>query len=250
MSTEPGSSYDEIAGMYHRLWDDWYLPAAMPALECLFFSEVRRGAKVLDLCCGSGHVTKELVARGYDVTGVDASAGLIEHAREQLPNVDFRVHDVCELRLEKQFDAILSTFDALNHILTLDGLREAFTAAKNALSPDGLFVFDMNLEEAHSVDLHQWAVTRDEDNVTLVRGNYFPETQLGLTELIWFTRETGAENSWKQHCSIVRERCYPQADILAALREAGFSRVDVLAAVEVGMHPQLGLGRRFYSVRH
>src|ERR1700728_153608 len=84
------SSYDDIADMYHSLWANWYLPAALPALEKLFFSQLCSGGRVLDLCCGSGHVTRELVERGYAVTGVDASAALIAIARRELPQVDFR----------------------------------------------------------------------------------------------------------------------------------------------------------------
>src|SRR5690242_16954112 len=117
------SSYDDVALMYHRLWADWYLPAALPALERLFFSQVAPPARVLDLCCGSGHVTKELVRRGYRVTGVDNSAELIELARRALPQVDFRVQDATALALEADYDAAISTFDSLNHILEIEQLK-------------------------------------------------------------------------------------------------------------------------------
>ena len=69
----PDSSYDEIAVMYHALWATSYLPAAEPALEKLFFARLVPPAHVLDVCCGSGHVTSTLVKRGYRVTGVDVS---------------------------------------------------------------------------------------------------------------------------------------------------------------------------------
>jgi SAM-dependent methyltransferase len=243
------SSYDEIAGMYHRLWADWYLPAAMPALERLFFRHVPAGAQVLDLCCGSGHVTKELVARGYQVTGVDVSARLIEKARQVLPGVDFRVQDARNLQLENHFDAILSTFDSLNHLLTLEDLGRVFSAVRSVLRPSGLFLFDMNLEEAYSADLHEWAVTVDDTNVTLVRGVYDSSAQTAATELIWFTRDTSAENTWRQHRSVVEERCYPESDILLNLRNAGFSNVESASAVNAGMHSNLGFGRCFFSAR-
>src|SRR5947208_12874629 len=55
MTDSPNSAYDETAGMYHALWADWYLPAAVPALEKLFFSKVPAGPRVLDVCCGPGH---------------------------------------------------------------------------------------------------------------------------------------------------------------------------------------------------
>src|SRR5436305_7706286 len=95
MKTTAPSSYDPIADMYHRLWADWYLPAALPALELLFFSKVPKASgRILDVCCGSGHVTRELIGRGYSVTAVDASAGLIAIARRDWPGVDWRVADV------------------------------------------------------------------------------------------------------------------------------------------------------------
>lgn len=243
------SSYDDIAGMYHRLWADWYLPAARPALERLFFSQIPSAASVLDLCCGSGHVTKELVARGYEVTGVDASANLIEQARRDLPDVDFHVQDAQELCLKMRFDAVLSTFDSLNHILTLAGLRSVFNGVRAVLRPSGLFVFDMNLEEAYSADLHQWSVTRDDANVTLLRGTFDETTQTGATELIWFVKDPGSGDTWRQRRSVVEERCYALADILVALDEAGFSSVQNVSAVDAGMTSQLGFGRCFFSAR-
>ncbi|HEY1215937.1 MAG TPA: class I SAM-dependent methyltransferase, partial [Bryobacteraceae bacterium] len=136
----PFSSYDDIAGMYHAFWADWYLPAASPALENLFFSRVRRGSLVLDLCCGSGHVTKELVARGYLVTGVDLYASLIAEARKELPEAEFHVQDARALSLDRRYAAALSTFDSLNHILSIEQLREVFTGVRQHLIEGGLFV--------------------------------------------------------------------------------------------------------------
>jgi len=235
--------------MYHRLWNDWYLPAALPALERLFFSQVAAGAKVLDLCCGSGHVTKELLARGYEVTGVDASAPLIEQARRDFAGADFRVQDARRLHLDERFDAVLSTFDSLNHILTLEELGTVFARVKDVLAAKGLFVFDMNLEEAYSADLHRWSVTVDDVNVTLVRGEYDTDTHLAETELIWFSKAPLPGNLWRQHRSVVAERCYLQPDILLALSEAGFSHTEAIGAAEAGMNSELGLGRVFFRCR-
>ena len=36
---------------------------------------------VLDVCCGTGLMASELVARGYRITGVDASAAMLARAR-------------------------------------------------------------------------------------------------------------------------------------------------------------------------
>ncbi|MBV8549769.1 MAG: class I SAM-dependent methyltransferase [Acidobacteriaceae bacterium] len=239
------SSYDEIAGMYHELWADWYLPAAMPALERLLFSRLPHGACVLDLCCGSGHVTKELVARGYQVTAVDNSAELIAIAQRNLPGVDFRVQDARDLQLEKRYDAVLSTFDSLNHILELDGLRRVFAGVQRSLKPGGLFLFDMNLEEAYSADLRQWAVDISDTSVGLVRGVFDPISKMARTELIWFVR-TGQDNLWRQHRSVVKQQCYSQSEILLALTEAGFRGVEAVQSRDAGVVSELGFGRVFF----
>jgi SAM-dependent methyltransferase len=243
------SSYDEIAGMYHSLWADWYLPAVRPALEKLFFSEIPAGARVLDLCCGSGHVTRELVFKGFDVTGIDSSAGLIAHAREELQTVDFKVQDARALQLPPAyFKGVLSTFDSLNHILTLEGLKKVFSGVLRALHPSGLFVFDMNLEEAYGTDLREWSVNLADTSVGLVRGIYTPETKTAVTDLIWFVKEKDSD-LWKQHRSSVEQRCYAQTEILLALGEAGFSHYEAVTAAEAGMNSQLGFGRVFFVAR-
>jgi len=242
------SEYDDIAGIYHVLWADWYLPAAAPALQQLLFSRLPPPARVLDVCCGSGHVTRELVRRGYQVTGIDSSAALIAVAREELPDADFRVQDARALKLEKRYQAAISTFDSLNHMLSLDDLREVFAGVRQVLEPHGFFVFDMNLEEAYTADLRQWSVTVEEQEIALVRGLYDFETRFAETEVIWFLRAEG-KDCWHRHRSIVKERCYPKSEILDALSEAGFGKSDAFNAEELGVSAGLGFGRIFILAR-
>ena len=244
----PISPYDSIAGMYHALWDDWYLPAALPALERLLFSQIPHGAAILDLCCGSGHVTREFVARGYQVTGIDASRELIAKAQLELPQAAFSVLDARTLDYRDRFQAVVSTFDALNHMLTIDDLRAVFAGVHEALLPNGIFVCDMNLEEAYSLDLQQWSVTIREHDVSLVRGIYDRETKLATTELIWFSKVPGGE-LWQQQRSVVEERCYPQSQIIETLTAAGFLSVSCLSAAQAGVTSDLGFGRVFFMGR-
>ena len=241
----PVSPYDSIAGMYHALWFDWYLPAAMPALESLFFSQVPPGARVLDVCCGSGHVTKELVKRGYQVCGVDQSAELIALARQQLPDAEFCVQDVCSLTLAEKYAAAICTFDSLNHILTLSGLESAFRHIRAALQPGGRFVFDMNLDEAYHLDLKQWAVDIHDNSVGLVRGTYDPVERRARTELMWFSRSASDHNCWQQRHSNVEQQCYTREEIAGALYAAGFGNLETAMATDVGVDRNLGFGRLF-----
>ncbi len=242
------SSYDEIAGMYHALWADWYFPAALPALEKLFFAQIPKQARLLDLCCGSGHVTKELVARGYHVTGVDNSAELITIARRELPGIDLRVQNARYLDFDNHFDAVLSTFDSLNHLLNLEDLRLVFKGVRRSLNNEGLFFFDMNLAEAYSADLRQWAVDLADDSVSMVRGTYHPASGKARTELVWFVRR-GPGNSWERRQSVVEQQCYSLEDILLALRETGFRNVETIPAKDAQVTSELGFGRVYFVAR-
>ncbi len=242
------SSYDDVAGMYHALWADWYLPASLPALERLFFSQISPGTRVLDLCCGSGHVTKELAARGYQVTGIDNSAQLITLARRDLPGIDFRVQDARNLALDGRYGAALSTFDSLNHILCLNELKDVFAGVRKILEPGGLFVFDMNLAEAYSADLREWSVNVSEQSVGLVRGKFDPVLNKATTELIWFVREANGK-CWRRHNSTVEQQCYSQTEILAALSQSGFRSIEAVAARDAGVTSELGFGRTYFAAR-
>jgi SAM-dependent methyltransferase len=242
------SSYDPIAEMYHALWADWYLPAALPALDRLFFSRVPAEANVLDVCCGSGHVTRELVRRGYCVTGVDASAGLIAIAKREMPDIDWRVRDARHLHLEDHYAAALSTFDSLNHVLTTEELQQIFEGVRGALQPGGLFVFDMNLDEAYRMDVQRWTVDVNDTTVSLVRGSYQPSSKKACTELIWFVRNE-ADELWRQYRSAVEQRSYTQTEILSALHRAGFREIECMMAEEAGMTAELAFGRIFVTAR-
>ncbi len=182
--------------------------------------------------------------RGYRVTGVDSSAELIALAHAALPDVDFRVQDARALRLEDSYDAAISTFDSLNHMMTIGDLQQVFTGVHKTLKPDGLFVFDMNLAEAYATDLRRWNVTIEGGGVGLVRGTYDFDSKKASTELIWFVRD-GSSGCWHRHDSVVEQRCYAEGEILAALYAAGFKSVEAMQAPNAGADATLGYGRIF-----
>ena len=90
---------------------------------------------VLDLCCGTGLLAGELVARGYRVVGVDASEAMLALARERLgPEVVLSRMTLPELAVDGRFDAAVCTFDGLNY-LPPDELRLTMDAVADCLRP-------------------------------------------------------------------------------------------------------------------
>lgn len=90
-----------------REWRDWpAIFAALPAIE--------PGQRVLDLGCGVGDQSAELVARGARVIGVDINPELLEAARSRgLPGAEFRLADLREpLELDAPVAGVWSSFTA------------------------------------------------------------------------------------------------------------------------------------------
>lgn len=242
--TQPLSPYDPIAGLYHANWDNWYLPQACIALNRLLFKRLESGAHVLDVCCGCGHVSRELLARGFRVTGVDASSALIEQARRDFPRGRFLVADIRHASFENRFHAALSTFDSMNHLVELADLEAAFHSVHQALEPGAPFLFDMNMEIAYRIDWQDWTPTVKPDNVSLVRGRFDPLTKRVETSIIWFL--PAGNGLWERRETTVPQRCYEDVDIRKALRAAGFSRATLYTSEEAGITGEIGYGRVFY----
>jgi SAM-dependent methyltransferase len=238
------SPYDPIAEFYRTAWANWYLPSVLPALQRLLFPALPAGAALLDVCCGCGHITRALALRGYHVTGLDSSQELIARASELLPDSEFLVSDVRDFVFDRQFDGALSTFDSLNHLLSYADLASAFRSVKRALKQGAPFFFDMNLEEAYSLDLGNWFRHSEENEIGFVRGRYDPYTRRGETEVTCFFREAHS-SLWRRVDTVIEEQCYSVEEIGEALREADFREVEMYTAEEAGVTDELGFGRLY-----
>jgi demethylmenaquinone methyltransferase/2-methoxy-6-polyprenyl-1,4-benzoquinol methylase len=67
--------------------------------------------RVLDVACGTGLVTRELVRRGCSVVGLDQSPDMLAEARRRLPDVRFVAGEAERLPFaDREFDALTFTY--------------------------------------------------------------------------------------------------------------------------------------------
>src|SRR5690348_4676021 len=117
------ADYDDFAWFYNRYWADEFHALAFPILERIWLPRVPPGGRVLDICCGTGYLAALLGGRAYAVTGLDASAVMVDYSRENAPAGEFHVGDAAERRWPRRFDAAVSTFDSLNHVIGVERLQ-------------------------------------------------------------------------------------------------------------------------------
>lgn len=99
-------SYDRVADNYVHMVrttgiGDIRTHPWLKASVDAFADSVSGRGPVLDVGCGPGTVTGYLAERGLDVSGVDLSPRMIEHARRLYPHCRFSVASATELDLEE-----------------------------------------------------------------------------------------------------------------------------------------------------
>lgn len=64
--------------------------------------------RILDLGCGTGDLTNEILQSGAIPVGIDYSSSMIEKARHKYPNIIFKVDNGETFQVTEQFDAVFS----------------------------------------------------------------------------------------------------------------------------------------------
>lgn len=94
------------------------------------------GGHILDLGCGAGEpVAQYLIEQGYEVTGVDFAAPMLDIARVRFPNARWVHADMRALDLGEQFAGIVG-WDSFFH-LNMDEQRSLIPLLAQHLKPGG-----------------------------------------------------------------------------------------------------------------
>ena len=222
------SDYDPFAQVYNKHWGNSFIFLALPIIEKLVLPHLPSGAKILDLCCGTGQLAQALIERGYKVTGLDGSEKMLHFARENAPDGEFIVADVRSFKLPDVYDAVISTFDSLNHIMTLEELTSVFHNVYAALREGGLFLFDLNMEEGYKVCWNDNFGIVEEDQVCVVRSSYRPEERTAQFDATIFY----LEKEWQRSDVALLQKCYSEAEVRPALEATGFEDIRAYACDE------------------
>ncbi|MDE2887207.1 MAG: class I SAM-dependent methyltransferase [Gemmatimonadota bacterium] len=238
-------AYDPIAGVYNRHWG-YFADRIYPVLNRLVLRDLPPGSAVLDLCCGTGQLAAVLYDKGYAVTGVDGSAGMIEIARRNAPDVEFLVQDARQLALDRRFAAVFSTFDSLNHVMSLDDLERVFRNVHSVLEDGGYFEFDLNMEEGY---VQRWRGSFgivEDDLVCVARSSRDEEERIGRMDLTVFELEgTG----WKRMDVSLLQRWYRERNINERLNRAGFVGIRTYDENDSILEGARQSGRMFFVAR-
>ncbi len=98
--------------------------------------------EVLEVGCGSGALTKHLVAHGHEVLATDASRAMLDLAELHVPGARFEVLVLGQDPVPGT-GSIVSIGHVVNYLPSAQEISDAVIALARAKDPDGVLVFDV-----------------------------------------------------------------------------------------------------------
>lgn len=218
------TDYDPIAWFYDRYWGDAFTSRYFDAVERLFLAHIKKNSNILDLCCGSGHLARAISEEGYRVNGIDGSSALIRLAKKNAPKADFTTRDARSFTIIDKFEGVISSYDSLNHVTDLVALAGVFNNVYSALKKEGLFMFDMNLEEGFKSRWVGSASVIDKDHVLATNASYDDDRKTGTINVTTFVHE----KHWTRTDATITERCFTKDEIMTRLSKSQFREIRTI----------------------
>ncbi|MGH9862874.1 MAG: class I SAM-dependent methyltransferase, partial [Candidatus Acidiferrales bacterium] len=203
-----------------------------------------RVRSVCDLGCGIGSTALELARRGLRVYGVDLSREMCRLARAKLRQAPIPVRVICadmrSFRLPEQVDVVLCEFNPINHLTRQSDILPTFRRVYRALRPGGWFYFDLNTCRTYRAYYGTTRVEEGPGYYLVLRSGFDPRRRKGWLDFDWFVSEG---RIWRRYRERVEDACWSDAEIRAALRAAGFTRLRSWDGARVrprSLHPKPG----------
>lgn len=241
-------AYTVLARCYDRLTADVDYERWANYAQRQFHKLKRPVRSVLELGCGTGSLAKLLAQRGYAVTAVDLSPDMLSMAEQKCRGLDVRLlcQDMSKLRLPYTVDAVVSGLDSVNYITRPSALRRTFCRVFQALSPGGLFLFDIKTPAALEGADGQTYLDEDDGLFCVWRADYYPRRRVCAYGVDLFLQE--GDGRWIRGGEYHEEYAYTMDELDAFLREAGFQHIKQYGDKTM-RPPKEGAQRVFFAAR-
>ncbi|MCX6376762.1 MAG: class I SAM-dependent methyltransferase [Armatimonadetes bacterium] len=224
--------YEDLAWLW-PMWsdpDDTSDPASYLAWCDHITQLIRKYSKVpahsiLNMACGGGKNAFNL-KKHFEVTGIDLSPAMLDHAKRLNPECTFLLADMRDCKLGRQFDSIMID-DGIWHITSLPDLKVVFRTAFEHLRPGGVMVvtpedtkesFRQNHVKVSHID---GKLKPDNLDVVVIESSYDPDPTDDTAEgvMVYLIREDG---KLRVETDVGISGLFALDAWRTALREAGF----------------------------
>ncbi len=215
--------YEDFALVYDELMDNVPYEKWWERLEELLRDHGICGGLALDLCCGTGKMTRLMQKAGFDMIGIDASEQMLSVARDSSDDhCLYLQQDIRDFELYGTVGAVVSVCDSLNYITDPGDLARVFSLVSNYLDPGGIFLFDMNTEHMYRDEIGDTVIAEDREDVSFIWCNEYDEdSHLNEILLSVFVREEG--DLYRRYEEEHIQRGYRKEEVIHLLEESGLA---------------------------
>ncbi len=217
--------YTALAAVYDEFMDNVDYAAWSERIKEILNEHGIRDGLVLDLGCGTGRLTELMAAKGYDMTGIDASEEMLQQALlrrdESGADILYLQQDMREFELYGTMRAIISTCDCVNYITEPEELRQVFRLVNNYLDPGGIFVFDFNTKAKYA-DIGDACIAENREDASFIWENMY-DAESGLNEYqltLFLPADNGLYRKYEEYHV---QRGYDLKEIKKLLEDAGMT---------------------------
>lgn len=166
--------------------------------------QLKKKAKILDLCCGTGRHALRIARCGFRVTGLDISSQHLATAEkcaaaDGLGNIEFVRTDMRKIPFTNHFDAVVNLFGSFGYFMDDRENFKVIGAISKALKPGCLFLLEtLNREHAVRDDGGvKWF--ENEEGITINEYWFDVKTDTAHGKWIWIKegKRTDGESSVK-----------------------------------------------------
>ena len=203
--------------------------------QILDLADIPSGRAVLDLCCGIGRHSLELVRRGFRVTGVDRTKQYLDLAaaqagRETL-SLELIQEDMRSFRREESYDAVLNLFTSFGYFEDPRDDQRVVDNVYASLRSGGVLVMQLMSKEVLA-------------RIFRPRDWYEQDGLLVLEERKVRRNWSWIESRWtlisgKRRVDLdLSHRLYAASELMLLLRDRGFGKVKAYGDLDGSLYDE------------
>lgn len=247
--------YDELADVYHLLFQDWRASVVRQGevLGRLIRQKWGTGpAAILDCACGIGTQAIGLASQGHQVHATDISPHAVARALAEAAsfNVKLTGH-VADMRhldsVQGQFDLVIACDNALPHLLTDQDLLLAAQSVLEKLRPEGVFIasmrdYDTLLKERPQAEMPRVMNGPNARRVVFQVWDWVPDGTPRYMVHQFIVRQVAER--WETMSFAAEYRALRRGELEDALREVGFGIIHWSMPEETGYYQPIIVARK------
>ncbi len=219
---------DEIYKKFSMVYDRIHTPNKYWGLiDEIFAGKNKIGTKprVLDLGCGTGSFLAGMHERGWEITGLDISSGMLERAGQKFKAAGIPCvlcqKDMADFHIEGEFELVTSNFDSVNYVMDIEGIERLFKNVHAILRENGVFAFDVVTK--YQAQNYVNPFKKEFEDVRLEMVPHYDQTS--NIKRLEIDIVSGADRAKEVH----EQKMYDLGDIGLNLKAAGFSEYKMMS---------------------